>query len=542
MAARTRPAVRGPSNWRSVPASRYRTTEQDSGRTGFAALVRRPLARPTALLGMMSFVGLLLTYGLNTWLPQIMQANGYGKAYSLTFLLVLNLGAIVGGLIASYVADRIGGAQRVVVTTFILAAAMLVLLPLKLPLVVLLLAVAIAGVGTIGTQVLIYGLVSNYYPTRARAAGVAWCAGFGRLGGIVGPVVGGILVGAGVGGTVAFVIFAALALCGAAVTALVPRNPPSRSVVSDHGAESSPLRCDGAHRADRVRRARPRIVRARRTPSWHRHRRRRGGGGSRRPGIGKTALLRALADQHGNAMWARAAPWESDLPGGMLASCCRTRCPTDPVDAAAHLVDRLRAHRTDAADHRRRRTRRHRVGPGDLDAGATSARTAGARGARDGDTVFPVRPTSPSRPLELTGLSERAVAALAAARGRTLHPSVVSALTQHTRGNPRDVLALLDEVPDSIWSQPDTVLPAPRHLRAQTRDRLADCTADGRALVEALAILGEDGALAEATALAGLADPLPALDSATAAGLLIAATPFEPRLRDSLDPRRGDRA
>ena len=150
---------------------------------------------------------------------------------------MLNLGAIVGGLIASYAADRIGGAQRVIVTTFLLAATMLVLLTLQLPLIVLLLAVAIAGVGTIGTQVLIYGLVSGYYPTRARAAGVAWCAGFGRLGGIVGPVVGGILVGAGVGGTVAFVIFAALALCGAAVTALVPRNQPSRSVVSDHGAE-----------------------------------------------------------------------------------------------------------------------------------------------------------------------------------------------------------------------------------------------------------------------------------------------------------------
>ena len=211
--------------------------EYDSGRTGFAALIRRPLARPTALLGMMSFVGLLLTYGLNTWLPQIMQTNGFGKAYSLAFLLVLNLGAIVGGLIASYAADRIGGAQRVIVTTFLLAATMLVLLTLQLPLIVLLLAVAIAGVGTIGTQVLIYGLVSGYYPTRARAAGVAWCAGFGRLGGIVGPVVGGILVGAGVGGTVAFVIFAALALCGAAVTALVPRNQPSRSVMSDHEAE-----------------------------------------------------------------------------------------------------------------------------------------------------------------------------------------------------------------------------------------------------------------------------------------------------------------
>jgi AAHS family benzoate transporter-like MFS transporter len=198
--------------------------EPDTGRVGFAALVRRPLAWPTTLLGLMSFVGLLLTYGLNTWLPQIMQANGYGKAYSLTFLLVLNLGAIVGGLFASYVADRAGSAQRVVVTTFILASAMLVLLPLKLPFAALLLAVAIAGVGTIGTQVLIYGVVSNYYPTRARAAGVAWCAGFGRLGGIVGPVIGGLLVGTGVGGSVAFLIFAGLAVLGAAVTALVPRS------------------------------------------------------------------------------------------------------------------------------------------------------------------------------------------------------------------------------------------------------------------------------------------------------------------------------
>jgi MFS transporter, AAHS family, benzoate transport protein len=208
-----------------------------SGRTGFAALVRPPLVLPTALLGMMSFVGLLLTYGLNTWLPQIMQANGFGKTYSLTFLLVLNLGAIIGGLIASYTADRIGSAQRVVSTTFLLAAATLLLLTLQLPLSVLLLAVSIAGTGTIGTQVLIYGLVSGYYPTRARAAGVAWCAGFGRLGGIVGPVIGGVLVGAGLGGSVAFLIFAALAVLGATVTAFVPRIRSSSSATGSQDAE-----------------------------------------------------------------------------------------------------------------------------------------------------------------------------------------------------------------------------------------------------------------------------------------------------------------
>lgn len=201
----------------------------DPGPIGFAALVRRPLALPTALLGMMSFVGLLLTYGLNTWLPQIMQNNGFGKTYSLTFLLVLNLGAILGGLLASYTADRLGNAQRVVATTFVLAALTLMLLTVQVPLPVLLLAVAVAGTGTIGTQVLIYGLVSNYYPTRARAAGVAWCAGFGRLGGIVGPVAGGVLVGAGLGGTTGFVLFAGLAVAGALVTSCVPRAPEQPS-------------------------------------------------------------------------------------------------------------------------------------------------------------------------------------------------------------------------------------------------------------------------------------------------------------------------
>lgn len=234
---------RGKQDQATAAAARTGVTlsepETNTGRTGFAALVRRPLVWPTFLLGMMSFVGLLLTYGLNTWLPQIMQASGIGKTYSLVFLLVLNLGAIVGGLIASYTADRIGSAQRVVVTTFVLAAATLTLMTLQLPAVVLMLAVALAGVGTIGTQVLIYGLVSGYYPTRSRAAGVAWCAGFGRLGGIVGPVIGGLLVGAGMGGSIAFVIFAGLAIFGAVVTAFVPRKTVPRPLPSGHGV--SPL-------------------------------------------------------------------------------------------------------------------------------------------------------------------------------------------------------------------------------------------------------------------------------------------------------------
>lgn len=226
-----------------VPEPEPVTTDK----VGFPALASRRFALPTLLLGTMSFAGLLLTYGLNTWLPQIMGDQGYGKGYALTFLLVLNLGAILGGLFASYVADRTG-AKRVVASTFVLAAIALALLPLELPFGLLVAAVAIAGVGTIGTQVLIYGLVSNYYPTTARAAGVAWCAGFGRLGGIVGPIIGGVLVGAGVGGSTAFQIFAGVSLLGALVASLVPASaavdPASTGAAADD--ERSPAEGVGA--------------------------------------------------------------------------------------------------------------------------------------------------------------------------------------------------------------------------------------------------------------------------------------------------------
>ena len=189
---------------------------------GFSALVTRQYFLSTLILGVMSFGGLLLTYGLNTWLPKIMETIGYDSRNSLAFLLMLNGGAVVGGVIASRVADRIG-AQKVIATTFVLSALSLVVLTFNLPLPILLFAVAIAGVGTIGTQVLIYGFVANYFSTTTRSAGMAWCAGFGRLGGIFGPLIGGIILGAGFQNATAFYIFAGVALLGGLLTLAVPK-------------------------------------------------------------------------------------------------------------------------------------------------------------------------------------------------------------------------------------------------------------------------------------------------------------------------------
>ncbi|WP_411206744.1 MFS transporter [Corynebacterium callunae] len=198
-------------------------------KTGFAGIFSSKYIMGTILIGAMSFIGLLSTYGLNTWLPKIMQANGATSHDSLYSLLFLNGGAVVGGLIASWFADKIG-AKTIITTTFTLAALCLGTLPFISFWSLMYTAIALAGIGVLGTQVLTYGLTSNFFGTECRAAGVAWCAGFGRLGGIAGPAIGGLIIGAGFGPTSAFFLFAGAAVVGAICTSLIPRSPAEAEV------------------------------------------------------------------------------------------------------------------------------------------------------------------------------------------------------------------------------------------------------------------------------------------------------------------------
>ena len=206
---------------RDLPARPVLRRHQPGRRAGFAGLFSGTYILPTALLGLMSATGLMLVYSLNTWLPELMRRVGYEAKGSLAFLLVLNGGAIVGALIGSRLADRLGP-KPVVAACFLIGAVAIALLTLSLPLAMLLLIVAFAGLGTSGTQTLIYGFVANYYRTNVRGAAVAWCAGFGRLGGVGGPLLGGFLISAGLALDSIFYVLAGLGLLGLVLTLLVP--------------------------------------------------------------------------------------------------------------------------------------------------------------------------------------------------------------------------------------------------------------------------------------------------------------------------------
>ncbi|GAA1086344.1 MFS transporter [Tsukamurella spumae] len=188
-----------------------------------SAVLRPPYLWTTLMLFVAAFCGLLLVYGLNTWLPQLMRGAGYPISTSLVMLLVLNLGAIAGLLIGGRVADR-RGAQRVTVLWFAAAGLMLAILSLKIGSQVVLDGVIfITGFFVFTAQVLVYGLVGYLYPRRTVGTAMGLVSAVGRLGAIAGPWVTGTLVVAGIAYPWGFYFFAAAAVLGALAVLAAPR-------------------------------------------------------------------------------------------------------------------------------------------------------------------------------------------------------------------------------------------------------------------------------------------------------------------------------
>lgn len=183
-----------------------------TGRAWFALL----------LFAVANFIGFLLVFGLNTWLPQLMQEAGYSLGSALTFQLLLNFGAIVGGVGGAMLADRYGS-RPVAVGAFLVAVLAIGAMATAPPYWAALPMIALAGAGSIGTQIVVFGFVAISYPQRTRATALGITTGIGRLGAVAGPLLGGLLLTAGAGQAAIFALFAGLALVGVVTCRAVSR-------------------------------------------------------------------------------------------------------------------------------------------------------------------------------------------------------------------------------------------------------------------------------------------------------------------------------
>ena len=174
---------------------------------GVLELFRDGRALRTVMLWTAFFCCLLMVYALSSWLPKLMANAGYSLGSSLTFLIALNLGSVAGAIFGGWLGDRMN-LPKVLAVFFVLAAVSISLLGFKTPMPVLYLLIAIAGATTIGSQILLYACGAQFYNLSIRSTGLGWASGIGRNGAIVGPLLGGALLGINLPMQLNFIAFA----------------------------------------------------------------------------------------------------------------------------------------------------------------------------------------------------------------------------------------------------------------------------------------------------------------------------------------------
>ena len=208
--ARILASLRCMERWNGVAVSR------PEPRARISSLFTRDRAAGTYLLWTTFFLSLLVTYFLINWIPLVAHRNGLDTGTAVVAVAMLNLGSIVGSLVIARLADwsdrgsAIGWAYAIGAIAIALigytggSGAWLCALTF------------VAGVCSIGAQLCTVALCSGFYDTSVRATGIGWSMGVGRIGAIAGPVLGGLLLGAGISSPVLFCI-AGAASVGAAM-------------------------------------------------------------------------------------------------------------------------------------------------------------------------------------------------------------------------------------------------------------------------------------------------------------------------------------
>ncbi len=168
--------------------------EKDNGGAPVAELFRAGRAPVTLILWAISFMNLIDLYFLSNWLPTVMRDAGYTAATAVIVGTVLQTGGVVGTLLLGWFIERFGFV-RVLFVCFVGAAltvGMIGTVAHALPW--LLIVVFAGGFCVVGGQPAVNALAGHYYPTTLRSTGIGWSLGIGRIGSVIGPLVGGQLI------------------------------------------------------------------------------------------------------------------------------------------------------------------------------------------------------------------------------------------------------------------------------------------------------------------------------------------------------------
>jgi MFS transporter, AAHS family, 4-hydroxybenzoate transporter len=151
-------------------------------------------ALPTVLIWTVYFMNLLNLYFLNSWLPTIISDAGIPVSTAINLTALFQVGGIGGALVLGTVLDRYFSFWVLAACYLWAAISVLLIGAAGASTIMLAVTIAFAGLGIIGGQNGSHAVTSGFYPTAIRSTGVGWALGVGRVGSIVGPVLGGMLL------------------------------------------------------------------------------------------------------------------------------------------------------------------------------------------------------------------------------------------------------------------------------------------------------------------------------------------------------------
>jgi MFS transporter, AAHS family, 4-hydroxybenzoate transporter len=152
-------------------------------------------ATGTLLLWLAFFVNQLVIYFMFAWLPVVFKSRNLSSELGIVASATLNLGGVVGAICLARLID-LAGAHRVLTVSYVAAFAVVAVFGgvASVGATAVLITIALTGFMLNGSNVNLAAVATGLYPTRARSTGVGWAMGIGRVGAIVGSLIGGVLL------------------------------------------------------------------------------------------------------------------------------------------------------------------------------------------------------------------------------------------------------------------------------------------------------------------------------------------------------------
>jgi AAHS family 4-hydroxybenzoate transporter-like MFS transporter len=175
-------------------ATQYVANETSRPGVPILHLFREGRAPFTILLWIVNFTNILVLYSLSNWLPTIVTSMGYDTQTAVLVGTLLQVGGTIGTFGLAWLIARRGFTPMLTVTFAVATVSILFIGQPGITLMLLCVIVFVAGWCVVGGQPGVNAMSASFYPTYLRSTGVGAGLGVGRIGAIVGPYIGGVLI------------------------------------------------------------------------------------------------------------------------------------------------------------------------------------------------------------------------------------------------------------------------------------------------------------------------------------------------------------